>query len=110
MIRYVRLFLRKTSAWHRTAGLGYYSDIANMELAIKELQESRPIPDVKPDTADTSGLGSSFVFAENSDVITTVDEASSLLKLDELKALAKDARVQGRNKKELLSGLRRISK
>ena len=104
MIRYVRLFLRKTSAWHRVAGLGYHSDIANMEQTITELQNSRPIPDAGP------GLGASFVFAENSETITAVDEASSLLKLDELKALAKDARIQGRNKKQLLDGLRRTSK
>lgn len=35
--------------------------------------------------------------------------ASSLLKLDELKALAKEAKVQGKNKSELLKALRRTS-
>jgi Fanconi-associated nuclease 1 len=110
MIRYVRLFLRKTSAWHRVAGLGYHSDIANIEQTIAELQESRPIPDAEPDIPGAPGLALSFAFAENSDIITTVNEASSLLKLDELKALAKDARIQGRNKRELLDSLRRTSK
>lgn len=55
-------------------------------------------------------LGSSFSFADRSeDEITTLEEASSLLKLDELKALAKDAKVQGKNKKDLLKALRRTS-
>ena len=38
-----------------------------------------------------------------------MEEASSLLKLDELKALAKDAKVQGKNKRELLKALRTTS-
>jgi len=55
-------------------------------------------------------LGTSFTFADRSEnEITTLEEASSLLKLDELKALAKDAKVQGKNKKDLLQALRRTS-
>jgi Fanconi-associated nuclease 1 len=55
-------------------------------------------------------LGTSFTFADRSEEeITTLEEASSLLKLDELKALAKDAKVQGKNKRELLKALRRTS-
>jgi fanconi-associated nuclease 1 len=51
-----------------------------------------------------------FTFADKSeDHITSLEEASSLLKLDELKALAKGAKVQGKNKKELLRNLRRTS-
>jgi len=38
-----------------------------------------------------------------------LEVASSLLKLDELKALAKEAKVQGKNKSELLKALRRTS-
>jgi Fanconi-associated nuclease 1 len=55
-------------------------------------------------------LGSSFRFADSSDVeITTMEEASSLLQLDELKSIAKEAKVQGKNKAELLKSLRRMS-
>lgn len=55
-------------------------------------------------------LGPSFTFADRSeDHITTLEEASSLLKLDELKALAKDAKVQGKNKQELLKAFRKAS-
>lgn len=54
--------------------------------------------------------GSTFVFADNSaDHITTLEEASSLLLLDELKSIAQDAKVQGKNKSELLKALRRTS-
>ncbi|KAK7557355.1 hypothetical protein IWX92DRAFT_88949 [Phyllosticta citricarpa] len=99
---YVRLFLRKTSA-----------------CAIKTLQQERPLPTTA--TAETSHpgeleppegttLGNAFTFADRSEEhITTLEEASSLLKLDELKALAKDAKVQGKNKTELLKSFRRTS-
>ena len=51
-----------------------------------------------------------YTFADSSDDhITTLDEASSLLRLDELKSLAKDAKVQGKNKTELLRSFRRTS-
>jgi len=57
-----------------------------------------------------SALAASFSFADrSSDHISTLEEASSLLKLDELKAIAKDAKVQGKNKKELLEAFRRTS-
>lgn len=56
-------------------------------------------------------LENSFAFADRSDSeINTLEEASSLLKLDELKALAKDAKVQGKNKKDLLQALKQSSK
>jgi Fanconi-associated nuclease 1 len=38
-----------------------------------------------------------------------MEEASSLLQLDELKAIAKEAKVQGKNKADLLKALRRMS-
>lgn len=51
-----------------------------------------------------------FTFADGSDgKITTLEEASTLLKLDELKTIAKDAKVQGKNKRELVKALRRTS-
>ncbi|KAF2468288.1 uncharacterized protein BDR25DRAFT_266103 [Lindgomyces ingoldianus] len=116
---YVRLFLRKTAAWHRIKNLGYHSDISDLESAIEILQRIRNLPissaeegshpgELKPPAGTT--LGSAFTFADKSEVeINTLEEASSLLKLDELKALAKDAKVQGKNKKELLKSLRQTS-
>jgi fanconi-associated nuclease 1 len=55
-------------------------------------------------------LNTTFSFADSSEeMITTLEEASSLLSLDELKAIAKDAKIQGRNKIELLNALQRTS-
>lgn len=117
--RYVRLFLRKTSAWHRVKNLGYHSDIADLDAAVQALQRTYYLPNTSHEVQSNPGefepptgtvLGSSFTFADSSEEeITTLEEASSLLKLDELKALAKDAKVQGKNKRELLKALRRVS-
>ena len=55
-------------------------------------------------------LRDTFTFADGSGGhIDTLEEASSLLKLDELKAIAKEAKIQGKNKSELLKALRRTS-
>ncbi|KAK2590344.1 hypothetical protein QQS21_011970 [Conoideocrella luteorostrata] len=116
---YVRLFLRKTAAWHRSSRLGYYADISEPELAIKTLQLIRRLPP-KSDTKakDTIPeldlepycLGDAFTFADASeDYIDNVEEAASLLFLDELKAVAKEAKIQGKNKTELIKGLCRMS-
>ena len=117
--RYVRLFLRKTAAWHRINRLGYYGDIADMSAAVKELLEPRPLPPVtgvaqsnpgETEPPQDSILGDSFTFADGSEEhIQTLEEASSLLRLDELKAIAKDAKIQGQNKRELLKALRKMS-
>jgi fanconi-associated nuclease 1 len=114
----VRLFLRKTSAWHRENNLGYHSDIANMHAAIEELKLLRSLPRTPAEEMDISGwtdqpenvLCQTFSFAEGSEIISTLEEASTLLKLDELKLLAKDARIQGKTKSELIRNLRRTSK
>ncbi|KAF2204595.1 hypothetical protein GQ43DRAFT_387504 [Delitschia confertaspora ATCC 74209] len=115
---YVRLFLRKKAAWHRIKNLAYHSDIADMESALEALQQTRDLPGSSTVVEAFSGelglppettLGSSFTFADGSDEITTLEEASTLLKLDELKTLAKDAKVQGKNKPELLKALRSTS-
>ncbi|ETN37156.1 uncharacterized protein HMPREF1541_08146 [Cyphellophora europaea CBS 101466] len=116
---YVRLFLRKTSKWFRVKDLQYYGDVADIEGAVQRLQQTRALPKSEEgafqapgelDTPEGNELGESFTFAEcSSEHITTLDEASSLLLLDELKVLAKDARVQGKNKRELLSKLRQTS-
>src|ERR1700722_1776156 len=117
--RYVRLFLRKTAAWHRINSLGYYSDISDLETSIESLKQTRELPSSSAEVESHPGelqvpegttLNASFTFADRSeDEIKTLEEASSLLKLDELKALAKEARVQGKNKRELLKALRRTS-
>ena len=119
-LSYVRLFLRKTSLWHRINRLGYYSDIADLSSAVETLQASRSLRtpsttsqanpgELEPPEGQT--LGHTFSFAEGSEgEITTLEEASSLLNLDELKALAKDGKIQGRTKSDLLKALRRTSK
>ncbi|EQL37231.1 hypothetical protein BDFG_01492 [Blastomyces dermatitidis ATCC 26199] len=116
---YVRLFLRKTSAWHRVNRLGYYQDIADMPATVEDLRQSRKLPISFPPpqssiltalkSPDEVVLGEMFQFAEGLEQINTLEEASSLLLLDELKSLSKEAKVQGKNKKELLKGLRESS-
>lgn len=114
----MRLFLRKTAAWHRINRLGYYQDIADMSQAVADLRQVYTLPTstslsyVNPAQSQLPKeheLGSSFRFAEGIEQIDTLEEASSLLLLDELKALAKEAKVQGRNKTELLMELRQAS-
>ncbi|EXJ88427.1 hypothetical protein A1O1_05357 [Capronia coronata CBS 617.96] len=116
---YVRLFLRKTSKWFRVKDLQYYSDVADIDAAVKELQKERSLPKTESDPGLHPGeleppeglvLGDIFAFAEcSSEHITSLDEASSLLLLDELKSLAKEVKVQGKNKRELLQNFRRAS-
>jgi len=117
--RYVRLFLRKTSVWHRIKSLGYHSDISDLQAAAGTLQRKYALPTSSSEVLTHPGeleaptgttIGTSFTFADRSeDEINTLEEASSLLKLDELKVLAKDAKVKGKNKGELLKALRRTS-
>ncbi|KAL9107604.1 MAG: hypothetical protein Q9227_007507 [Pyrenula ochraceoflavens] len=116
---YVRLFLRKTSAWHRINRLGYYSDVADLNSANAALQLERELPCPVTTKLETPGeaeapvgteLGQTFQFAQCSEQeIKSLEEASSLLLLDELKSFAKDARVQGKTKKDLLGALRATS-
>ena len=117
--RYVRLFLRKTAAWHRINRVGYYSDVSDLAAAVEELTTPRDLPKSSHDTLQHPGevetpegstLGQSFVFADKSeDHISTLEEWSSLLLLDELKVIAKEVKAQGKNKKDLLQSLRRTS-
>ncbi|KAI7314568.1 hypothetical protein KC315_g11324, partial [Hortaea werneckii] len=103
-------------------GLSYeaqYLDIADMPQAIADIQVVRELPDSSSKAEDYPGeleppegttLQTSFTFADRSgECIADLEEASSLLLLDELKALAKDAKVHGKNKKELLRAFRRTS-
>lgn len=105
MTRYVRLFLRKTSAWHRVGRLGYYSDITDLSAVAVDLQQVRLLPKIEEEENSKSDLGESFRFADGTQEINTLDEASSLLLLDELKGFAKEVKAQGKNKKELLAAL-----
>lgn len=122
---YVRLFIRKTAAWHRQDRLGYYSDVSDPDAAVASLQQPRHLrknastgaadpEDAEGDVAGVAlqdwSLGESFTFADSSEeFITSVDEAAALLSLDELKALAKEAKVQGKNKADILKKLLRMS-
>ena len=99
-VRYARLFLRKTSAWHRINRLGYYSDIADLPEAARILQSDRVLPEssaaiqVNPaELIPPEGtlLEDSFNFADCSDgIITTLEEASSLLNLEEAMKLLQE--------------------
>ncbi|KAK2071159.1 hypothetical protein P8C59_005606 [Phyllachora maydis] len=108
---YVRLFLRKSATWHRIERLGYYGDISDVSSAIAALVEPRTLPlDSSSDAEEECLAEDTFSFADDSEAsITTMEEASSLLSLDELKTVAKDAKVQGKNKAELLKAFRRVS-
>lgn len=64
-----------------------------------------PIPNPADAEFENSGPCGSFRFADNVEEVTTLEEASSLLLLDELKMLAKEAKLEGRSKKELLAAL-----
>ena len=113
--------MRKTAAWHRIHRLKYYGDIADLSKAVEELLEERKLPTLTASIQINPGemeppkdavLGNSFTFADGSeDHIETLEEASSLLMLDELKAIAKEAKVQGsgKNKSHLLKALRKTS-
>ncbi|KAL8819885.1 MAG: hypothetical protein Q9223_001774 [Gallowayella weberi] len=117
---YVRLFLRKTAAWHRINRLKYYGDIADLNAAVNELLQDHSLPAttaterIAPGEAEPpkdTVLGESFTFADSSmDHIDSLEEASSLLLLEELKTLAKEAKVQGKNKRDLLQALKKTSK
>lgn len=82
-----------------------------------DLQSSRSLPTLSEaenaDPADvqsqSSALGGDFKFADSSESITSLEEASSLLLLEELKGFAKEAKVQGKSKKVLMTALRQSS-
>ncbi|KAF3906227.1 hypothetical protein ABW20_dc0101794 [Dactylellina cionopaga] len=86
---YVRLFLRKTNAWFRVGKLGYFYDINDMPTACASLQSL----DIE--------------FAEDEAEITNIDEAASMLTVEELRTITKEAKVAGGNKTQLIAALRR---
>ncbi|KAI1768306.1 VRR-NUC domain-containing protein [Hypoxylon sp. FL1150] len=122
---YVRLFLRKTASWHRIARLRYHEDVQNMETAVNELQRNRDLPSSSSNprpalessesksalmAEDNCIFDGAFTFADMSENhITNVEEATTLLSLDEVKTLAKEAKVQGKNKGELARSICRMS-
>jgi len=91
--RYVRLFLRKADAWFRVARLQYPKDISDVDAACAVLQ--------------SEDVG----FADRDETIA-LEDAAGLLFLEELKAVAKDAKcaVPGSNKSQLIAGLLKASK
>ncbi|RKF53630.1 Fanconi-associated nuclease 1-like protein [Golovinomyces cichoracearum] len=128
---YVRLFLRKSSTWHRVNALKYHKDISDIPTAVEALQNRQNLPekenkDIKTTEVDEQTewsatfclpietedeLGSSFTLADSSsEMITTLEEASSLLSLEELKIISKEAKVNGKNKAELVKSLCQMSK
>ncbi|KAI1383289.1 VRR-NUC domain-containing protein [Hypoxylon trugodes] len=123
--RYVRLFLRKTASWHRIARLRYHNDVQDIERAVVELQMTRDLspgsPHLQPDPEHKEPGPSScnqgqcvfdgnFAFADTSEqYITNIEEAVELLSLDELKVLAKEAKVQGKNKADIAKSICRMS-
>ena len=84
-------------------------------LQVRELPPVNAPAQINPGEAEPpkeTVLGSTFTFADGSDEhIHTLEEASSLLMLDELRIIAKEAKVQGtgKNKGELLKALRTTS-
>ncbi|KAF8424703.1 hypothetical protein EV426DRAFT_532870 [Tirmania nivea] len=86
---YVRLFLRKSTTWFRLHKLGYHSHISDIYAACSVLWSSQ--------------VG----FAENHDAIDALDEAASLLTLEELKLIGKDEKFTGcATKSQLISALK----
>ncbi|KAK3991222.1 VRR-NUC domain-containing protein [Cladorrhinum sp. PSN332] len=111
---YVRLFLRKTASWHRIERLNHYTDISNMQNAIADLQACRTLPEDQNDEDEKEelSLGLSFTFADKSESsVTTLEEAATLINLDELKMFAKEAKVdvQGKTKPDIIKAFCRNS-
>lgn len=88
----MRLFLRKSATWFRICKLGYQSDISDM-LATCSILCSAEIG-----------------FAENEEAIGTLDEAASLLSLEELKSIGKDEKFTGcTSKAQLINALKKAA-
>src|SRR6202035_2244188 len=92
MFLYVRLFLRKKSQWFRIDKLGYYSDISNISDASTYLTLSH------------------ISLAEAHAELTDIDEALSLLSLDELKEFAKKSKCTGTTKTQIIASLSQNAK
>lgn len=88
-------------------------------MAVENLQKHRDLPESSAESQvnpaelvppEGTVLESNFTFADSSDnSIDTLHEASSLLNLEELKVVAKEAKIKGKNKAELLQALHKTS-
>ncbi|TVY78448.1 Fanconi-associated nuclease 1-like protein [Lachnellula suecica] len=106
--------------WRELDYEAQYLDISDLPLAVTNLQHSKTLPEssavvqINPaELAPPEGtaLVSLFTFADSStQMITDLQEASSLLNLEELKSIAKEAKVQGKNKAGLVQALRSMSR
>jgi len=92
MFLYVRLFLRKKSQWFRVDKLGYYSDISDISSASNHLC----LP--------------SIALAEPHTALCAIDEAISLLSLEELKDFAKEAKCSGTTKAQISASLSHMAR
>ena len=92
MFLYVRLFLRKKAQWFRIMKIGYYSDISDINEASNHL------------TLPHIGL------AQSSSNLDDIDEALSILSLDELREFAKESRCSGTTKAQISASLSHIAK
>lgn len=107
--------MRKDSVWHRTNRFNY-DDIADIPATVTDLRETRYLPRSSETLhcsipvgglveLGSTNIGPSFQFAQGLDDISSLKEAASLLSFSELKILAKEYKVQGKNKPELLKAL-----
>ncbi|CAK7214605.1 hypothetical protein SCUCBS95973_002203 [Sporothrix curviconia] len=112
---YVRLFLRKEAAWHRTQRLSYRSNIGDLQTAIESLQQERELPQCEDglrghlsflEVPQDWVLGSSLVFAQPFESVeTSIEDAVALLSLEELKIMAKQMKAIGKTKAELQAAI-----
>ncbi len=89
-------------------------------VTTKDLQVVRHLPESSAEISvypaeleppEDTILGSTFKFADTSEEeITSLEEASTLLSLEELKSIAKEAKFQGKNKAGLLKAFRNMSR
>lgn len=86
-----------------------------MPTAVADLQSTRCLPtprepeNANPADSHSEMLSGDFTFADRSTSITSLEEASSLLLLEELKGFAREVRAQGKSKKELIAAFRQSS-
>ncbi|PHH74693.1 hypothetical protein CDD82_4813 [Ophiocordyceps australis] len=112
---YVRLFLRKTDAWHRSSRLKYQADIGDAEAAVERLKHQHAITPCKSRQASDelaemgfhdAPIGESFSFVNVLHVdAQTISQALPLLLVSELTALAKEAKTWARGKNGLVRAL-----
>ena len=88
----MRLFLRKKSQWFRVEKLGYYSDISDISAASAYLCRR------------------GIALAQSQNDLVDIDEALSVLSLDELKDFAKESKCSGTTKSQISASLSHMAK